>query len=302
MNDNEAGLVRLEHRLVSSNGIRLHVVDAGPSDGEPVLLLHGFPDFWWGWRRVFGSLAAAGRRVIVPDMRGNGRSEAPRGSASYALDILADDIFGLIDELGINRCCLVGHDWGGVVAWSVAARRPQSIAKLIAVAAPHPDTLLSGIRRDPVQLVRSLYIGLFQLPLLPEIALSMRRFALLRRALANSSVPGTFSATDLEHYCETWRGLGRIRAMLGSYRALSVPRAPVGRIAVPTQILWAGRDRFLGGALGRLALERCDDARLTVLRDATHWVPHEHSQDIVAAVLSEGGERRSPSSYGPGAR
>jgi pimeloyl-ACP methyl ester carboxylesterase len=288
----------LTHRFIRSNGTDLHVVDAGDRRGAPIILLHGFPDFWWGWRHVIGPLVDAGRRVIVPDMRGYGRSDAPQNVESYHLDILVGDVIGLADALDVQRFDLAGHDWGGIVAWSVAARRPDRVAKLVAVAAPHPDTVGRAIRLDPRQLGRSLYVGLFKLPRVPELILSARRFALLRHSLVSSSQPGTFSTSVLARYIQAWGGRGRLRAMLNYYRALRTCHAPIGRIGVPTVVIWGGRDRFLGQILGRLALGQCNDARLTVLGEVTHWVPQEDPNAIVVALLSPGGERRSPPTAG----
>ena len=175
----------------------LHVVEAGPPEGRPAILLHGFPEFWYGWRHQLGPLAAAGLRVVAPDQRGYNLSDKPQGLESYTLDRLAGDVVALADALGCDRVSLVGHDWGGLVAWWTAARHGERVERLAILNAPHPQAFGPYLRRHPTQLLRSAYIGFFQLPWLAEAALAAADFALLQRALTRSSRPGTFTADEL---------------------------------------------------------------------------------------------------------
>ena len=273
-----------DHRSVMANGARFHVVEFGSRDGPPVLLLHGFPDFWWGWRKVIPLLADAGHRVIAVDMRGFGESEATRKLECYSLDSLERDIVAIADALQIEGFVLVGHDWGGVVAWSVAARRPDRVRKLIAVAAPHPDAVRQAIRNDPKQLVRSLYIAFFQMPWLPEVLLRAGAFRVLRNSLIRSSRRGTFSGWELERYVDAWRGPHRLASMLNYYRALRLRRRAIGRVAVPTVVLWGGRDRFLGRGLARASIAMCDHGGLFEDTEATHWLPLERPEMVADSI------------------
>src|SRR5215217_5636671 len=215
----------------------LHVVEAGPPGGRPAILLHGFPEFWYGWRHQLGPLAAAGLRVVAPDQRGYNLSDKPQGLQSYTLDRLAGDVVALADALGCDRVSLVGHDWGGLVAWWTAARHGKRVERLAILNAPHPQAFGPYLRRHPTQLLRSAYIGFFQLPWLAEGALAAADFALLRRALTGSSRPGTFTAADLERYKRAWAEPGALTAMLAWYRALRLRRttpAEAARIRCPT--------------------------------------------------------------------
>jgi epoxide hydrolase 4 len=140
---------RLRHATFSTNGIRLHVVESGPEDGPPVILLHGFPEFWYGWRHQIGPLADAGFRVLAPDQRGYAASEKPEPVSAYALDTLANDVAGLIGSTGRPRAAVVGHDWGGIVAWWLAVRRPEQVERLAVLNAPtrSPSDATCGHRR-----------------------------------------------------------------------------------------------------------------------------------------------------------
>src|SRR4051794_24743665 len=156
----------LTHGFTAGAGPRLHYAGAG--DGPPVVLLHGFPDFYYGWRHQIGPLAAAGFRVIAPDQRGYGESDKPEPVSAYALDTLADDVAGLFESTGRDRVSLVGHDWGGIVAWWVAIRHPERVERLAVLNAPHPISFQRYLRSSPRQLLKSWYTFYFQIPWLPE--------------------------------------------------------------------------------------------------------------------------------------
>lgn len=278
---------RLREARVDLGRVALHVVEAGPQDGPPVILLHGFPELWWGWRHQIGALAGAGFRVIVPDGRGYGGSDKPGPVAAYRLGTLADDVVALADALRLGRFDLVGHDWGGIVAWAAAARHAGRVRRLAILNAPHPDTTWRVIRGDPAQLFRSWYVAFFQLPRLPEFLLSAGRFTLLTRALIRSSGPGTFSAEDLARYREAWAMPGALSGMLAWYRALiRHPPRPIGRVAAPTLILWGRRDAALGPRFATEGLALCDDGRVRWFDDATHWLQHEEPSGVSEALLA----------------
>ena len=137
-----------------SDGVTLHVIEAGPEDGPLVILLHGFPEFWWGWRYQIAPLVEAGFRVVVPDQRGYNLSDKPQGRRAYDLDILAKDVIGLADAVGRTSFSLVGHDWGGLVAWWTASRYPERVAKLAILNAPHPTIAGAYMRRHPSQMLQ----------------------------------------------------------------------------------------------------------------------------------------------------
>ena len=160
--------MNLEEQFIQTNGIRLHVVEAGPKSGPPVILLHGFPEFWYGWRKQIPVLAEAGFRVIVPDQRGYNLSDKPKGVRAYKLNQLTSDILGLIDALEYEKVNLVGHDWGAVVAWTLGIRNAERLHRLSIMNVPHPAVMKRFLQRDIEQLRRSWYAILFQLPWIPE--------------------------------------------------------------------------------------------------------------------------------------
>jgi epoxide hydrolase 4 len=266
--------------------VSLYVVEAGPADGPVVILLHGFPEFWWGWRHQIGALARAGFRVVVPDQRGYAGSEKPGAINDYRLPRLGQDVIDLANTLGLNRFSLVGHDWGGIVGWWVAGRHPDRLNRLAILNAPHPATTGRVLRADPVQLLRSWYIAFFQLPGLPERLLVARNFSLLARALQSSSRPGTFGQQDIARYREAWAAEGAPTGMLAWYRAL-IRHSPgkIGRIATPTALLWGTRDTALSVAFARESVALCDDGALMTF-NASHWVQHEEAERVNAALLA----------------
>jgi pimeloyl-ACP methyl ester carboxylesterase len=273
----------------TSGQIRLHVVEAGPEDGPLVVLLHGFPEFSYGWRKQIGPLAAAGFRVVAPDQRGYGLSDKPQGLDAYNLDLLAGDVVGLIDALGYNRAHLVGHDWGGNIAWWVGIKHAERLDRLALLNIPHPTVLRRTLRQSAAQKARSSYAAFFQLPGLPELLLRGRSHALLARSLVRSSRPGTFTPEELAVYRAAWARPGALTGMLNWYRA-AVRRPPARpasrRVTVPTLLIWGAGDRFLGREMAQPSIEMCDQGRLVFLEEATHWVQHEEP-DRVNRLLIE---------------
>lgn len=271
------GLAGVEALRLRTNGVELDAVAAGPAGGPLVVLLHGFPEFWYGWRRQIGPLAAAGLRVLVPDQRGYNRSSKPPGRRAYVLDTLAEDVLGLASALGRERFAVVGHDWGGVVAWHLAARNPQRIERAAVLNAPHPATLHSYMLAHPSQAARSWYVGFFQAPLLPEAVLGAGDFSGLRQSLDATARPGTFTAEDAARYRAAWRQPGALTAMLNWYRALPLAAgsARPGRVEVPVRVVWGDRDAYLDRGLAEAGLALCDHGEAFHLGSATHWVQHD---------------------------
>ncbi|MBX9791677.1 MAG: alpha/beta hydrolase [Pirellulales bacterium] len=278
----------LRESFVSTNGVSLHVVEAGPADGSPVILLHGFPEFWYGWRRQIDPLAAAGFRVVVPDQRGYNTSDKPRGVAAYNIDLLAADVIGLIDHLGVERAAVVGHDWGAAVIWWAAMRHPARIERAAVLNVPHPVVMRRELKRNFSQLRKSWYMFFFQLPRLPEWLLERKRCQPLVDSLAKTSRPGTFTPDELEHYRAAFLQPGAVTAMLNWYRAMirtQTAKIESVRIRVPMLMLWGARDRFIGRELAQPSLELCDEGRLEFFEQATHWVQHEEAAGINAQLL-----------------
>lgn len=273
----------MQHQQIATNGIRLHVVQDGPSDGPLVVLLHGFPEFWYGWRRQIPYLASAGYRVWAPDQRGYNLSDKPDRLAAYTLDELAGDVVGLIDAAGQAKAFVVGHDWGAAVAWWLAAKHPHRLAGMVVINVPHGKVMVTHLRRSLTQLRKSWYMFFFQIPWLPEQWARRQNWARSVQALAGSSRPGTFAPGDLDAYRQAWSQPGACTCMLNWYRAAMQkrPAPPAGpRIRVPTLMIWGAQDRFLGRELAQPSIDLCDDGRLVFVEEATHWVQHEEADRV----------------------
>lgn len=286
-------LDNLEHRLIKTNGVTLHTVLAGPEAGAPVLLLHGFPEFWYGWRHQIGFLAERGFRVIAPDQRGYNLSDKPRDVQAYRIGELARDAVGLADALGCDQINLVGHDWGAAVSWWVATLFPERLRRLVILNVPYPTLMAKAYRSGNLeQLLKSWYIYYFQIPWLPEMALSALNYQGLEQALRRSGRPDTFTAEDFARYKAAWSQPGALTAMLNWYRAAargglfaarpaSGERQPT-RIVTPTLILWGERDIALSKSLVQPSLDLCEDGRAVFFPHATHWVQHDEAEAVNA--------------------
>jgi pimeloyl-ACP methyl ester carboxylesterase len=202
------------HNYVTSQGPRFHVATAGPSDGRLILLPHGFPEHWYGWRHQIEPLADAGYCVWAPDQRGYNLSDKPRGIEPSALQHLANDATGLIKAAGRNRAIVVGHDWGGVVTWHLAATTPEVVERAIILNVPHPAVMMRHLRSNPRQLLRSWYAAFFQVPWLPDAWMRFNRGWPLMRTLRRTSRSGTFSDDDLASYHEAWSQPRAVTSML----------------------------------------------------------------------------------------
>jgi pimeloyl-ACP methyl ester carboxylesterase len=282
-------LAGASHRFLDADGVRLHGVELGR--GPLVLLLHGFPESWWTWRAQLPALADAGFRAVALDLRGYGASERPRGPAAYGMDALVGDVAHAIRALDADRAHLVGHDWGGVVAWEVAARRPELVARLAIVNAPHPAAFLRGLARGG-QALRSAYLLLFQLPALPERLFRLRRRALHRAALrAFRATPvadaelepflASAAADDLAGGFAYYRALARGLVVPGSSRA---PRG--GRVDAPTLVLWGERDPVLAPHLAEPPRDLVPDLRVVRLARASHDAHQDAAAEVNRALVA----------------
>ena len=278
-----------EHHEAVVNGVRLHYVEAG--SGPVVVLLHGFPEFWYGWRHQIAPLAAAGYRVIAPDMRGYNQSEKPPGVHAYAVETLVKDVVALIAHCGVTRATVVGHDWGGVVAWEVAMRRPDVVEKLIVLNAPHPAAFLRELR-TPTQLARSWYAFAFQVPVLPELLIALGDYRMLRAVFRRDPVrPNTFTEDDIQRYRDAFAIPGARTATINYYRA-AMRRNPrritaeaVRSVTAPTLLIWGIGDRYLSPALTERLGQWVPRLRVERIVGASHWVQHDAPEQVTALML-----------------
>ena len=267
------------HREGRVNGIRLHWVEQG--QGPLVVLLHGFPEFWYAWRHQIPALAAAGFRTVAPDLRGYNLSERPRGVKAYRIEALLGDLEGLIALLGAEqgdaRAHIVGHDWGGAFAWYAPLFLPERLLSLTLLNAPHPLAFRRELRSNPAQRKKSSYVFFFQLPWLPERRIRAGNYALLAKMLRRDPVTrGAFTDEDIRLYTEALARPGALTAAVNWYRAALRFPPRVGSRTWPeglkTLLVWGERDRYLGPGL----LEGLDrwvpDLTVERIPDASHWV------------------------------
>lgn len=288
----------METTFITVNGLRMHVVMDGPKDGEPIVFLHGFPDFWYGWHHQIPFFAAKGYRVIVPDQRGYNLSEKPKRVEEYRISVLATDVNALIEALGYETVHLVGHDWGGAVAWWVATMFPQRLKTLNILNVPYPTIMAKKLRGGSLpQLARSWYMFFFQIPWLPETLSGIGRFEGFADTIRRSANPGSFTDDDLKLYREAWAQPGAMTGMINWYRALlsnpgeaqaARPRNAVkGRfkIPTPTQILWGEKDLFLEKDLAVASLAVCEDGEVVYFPKSSHWIQHDEPDDVNRYIL-----------------
>ncbi|TFV64502.1 alpha/beta fold hydrolase [Geodermatophilus sp. DF01-2] len=265
------------------DGMVFDVRDGGPADGEPVVLLHGFPQDSAAWTAVAGELHEAGLRTLAPDQRGYSPSARPSGRSAYRLRELTADVLTLLDEAELGSAHVVGHDWGGIVGWALAAWHPERVRTLTALSVPHPAAMAKAFVSSD-QALRSYYMALFQVPVLPERLLLAVGGEPLRRMLLRSDLPPDVA----EHYVQRMREPGALSAAIAWYRALPLgARNPVGRVRVPTLHLWSTGDAFLGRTATEQTRQFVDAPyRLEVLEGVTHWIP-ELAPERVAELVTE---------------
>jgi pimeloyl-ACP methyl ester carboxylesterase len=266
------------------DGLTFDLVDAGSTGGEVIVLLHGFPETSASWERVVPGLVAAGHRVLAPDQRGYSPRARPRGRRAYVASELVADVLALADEAGAGRFHLVGHDWGGAVAWAVATEHPDRLQTLTVLSTPHPRAMLRSFARS-TQGFRSWYMGFFQVPGLPERVLLAREGRTFRRGLTDGGLP----AELVERYYEQLRQPGALTAALNWYRALPLQTGGLRRareVTVPTLYVWSTGDFALGRTAAELTARYVSGPyRFEVLEGVSHWIPEEAPDEVVRLVL-----------------
>jgi pimeloyl-ACP methyl ester carboxylesterase len=276
--------IPLAHRHVHVGEISLHCVEAG--EGPLVVLLHGFPEFWYSWRHQIPALVRAGFRVLAPDLRGYNDSSKPASIDAYRVAAIVQDIAGLLVQSGDVPCALVGHDWGGVAAWLVPMLHPQLVHRLIILNAPHPVPFARELKRSKEQKVRMLYQVAMQPPRIPEFLMRRFGFALLRSI---GSRMGSFDEHDVAEYVESWKKPGALTAMTNYYRALRRHRRelrPLIRpIAIPTLLIWGERDPVFTRATTENFHDYVPDLRVERIADAGHFVQSEAAERVNRAMI-----------------
>lgn len=272
---------------VRSNGLNFAVRTAGEGD-KLALFLHGFPERWFSWRHQMPLLAKLGYRVWAPDLRGYGESDRPGRTRDYAVDRLVDDIAGLMDASGSKDVTLIAHDWGGVLAWELAATGVRPLTRLVNMNIPHPAVMQRALRSMGPQLRRSWYIFLFQLPLVPEFWLARDGHEAIANAFRGMAVDKTrFPDELLDLYRASAAEPGAVKAMVSYYRAAL--RYPTRRphsllIDTKTLLIWGEEDTALGKELAEGTRAMVKDLTLEYIPRCSHWVQQEQPEKVNAIL------------------
>jgi pimeloyl-ACP methyl ester carboxylesterase len=277
---------------VEANGLRFHCVTAG--QGPLVVLLHGFPQFWYAWRRQIPALAMR-FKVVAPDLRGYGDSDKPSRVADYRTAELAADVARLVEAVGYDKAHVVGHDWGGGVAWTTALERPEVVDRLVVLNCPHPLVFARALRSNPRQLLRSWYMFFFQIPVVPELVFRLRPRAIIERTFRGMTLrKDAFDDEDLRQFREALEKPGALTGAINYYRAtfrnFSALRELERRrpkIASPTLVIWGENDVALGKEL-TVGMEPLFSGpfRLHRVPNCSHWV-NEEQPELVNRLLIE---------------
>lgn len=280
--------VPAEARYISVNGLQLHTVIAGPRDGKLVVLLHGFPENWYTWRKQIKPLVEAGYRVVVPDQRGYNLSDKPLGIHPYRTDALAADIRELVRTFEREQAIIVGHDWGGMVAWRLAMEYPDLVEKLIILNAAHPHAFRRELRENPAQQQKSWYMLAFQLPWLPETLIGQSPMSSVNLFFRRNAVnQDAFSSYDLHAMATMLSQPGALTAMLNWYRA-AFQRAgarPSTPVTAPTLIIWGEDDAALGKSLTYGLEAWVPNLKIHYIPNCGHWVQNEAPDEVNAQLL-----------------
>ena len=263
------------------DGLTFDVRDEGPRDGDPVVLLHGFPERGTSWREVAPRLHDAGLRTFAPDQRGYSPGARPPRRRDYRMPLLVADTVALVEEID-RPVHLVGHDWGAVVAWRLAVERPDLVRSLTAVSVPHPAAFLRAIGTS-TQVLRSWYVGLFQVPLAPELVAALPGSP-FEHALRHSGM----TDEDVERFRTEIVEYGALPGALGWYRAVPLgdPRPMTQRVSVPTTLVWSDGDVAVARQGAELSGQWVDAPyRFEVLEGVSHWIPTHAPEALAAAVL-----------------
>jgi epoxide hydrolase 4 len=278
-----------QHRFIETNNIRLHCVEQG--EGDLVILLHGFPEFWYSWRHQIPALSRH-FKVVVPDLRGYNDSDKP--DSGYDIDTLTADIEGLIHNLGYLKAHVVGHDWGGIIAWHFAQKFPNLLDRLAILNAPHPERMKQEFLSNFDQLRRSWYVLAFQVPGIPEWLIQRNLSSFVKNLLQGQAVrKGAFTTQDTEMYQAALEKPGALTAAIKYYRSLLSPQSWSSNwikqpklITSPTLVLWGEEDQFLSTKLTE-GIDRLITAplRLKLLPQCGHWIQQEAPQTVNRELL-----------------
>ncbi|MEO6862035.1 MAG: alpha/beta hydrolase [Microcoleus sp.] len=264
-----------KHESIATNNIKLHCVTQG--SGPLMLMLHGFPEFWYSWRHQIPEFASD-YKVVAVDLRGYNDSDKPEAKSAYVMAEFVQDVKGIIQGLGYKSCVLVAHDWGGAIAWNFAYAYPEMVDKLIVMNLPHPAKFAEGLRTRQ-QLLKSWYIFLFQLPFLPEFLIKLGDYRAIALAFEGMAVDkNTFTPSDIQAYKDAAAKPGALTATINYYRNIArgfLDRQNWGVLQVPTLMIWGENDSALGKELTYGTEDYVQDFQIQYIPNCSHWVQQE---------------------------
>ncbi|WP_088241094.1 alpha/beta fold hydrolase [Calothrix rhizosoleniae] len=282
-----------QHEYIHSNGVKLHYVTQG--EGPLMLMLHGFPEFWYSWRHQIPEFSPY-FKVVAVDLRGYNNSDKPQEKSAYVMDEFIKDVEGIITELGYEKCILVAHDWGGMIAWNFAHTHPQMVEKLIVLNIPHPTKLSQGLNTFR-QLLRSWYIFFFQLPLLPELYIKAADYKMVEKVFKGMAIDKTaFTSEDISIFKKAVAQPGALTAMLNYYRNIFKSKRSTKnwqKLDMPTLMIWGENDAALGKELTYGTQSYVNQLQIKYISNCSHWVQQEKPQ-LVNQYIREFLELPSP--------
>jgi pimeloyl-ACP methyl ester carboxylesterase len=284
----ESVLTRIRHERIQSAGVQLHVARAG--EGPAIILLHGFPENWRSWKHQIPALAAAGFSVLAPDLRGYNESDRPSERSAYHLRHLVGDVAASVRASGRARAHIVGHDWGGILAWTFAGVHPELLDKLVILNAPHLRLYVEKVRQPSRQTLRAWYLLFFRIPRLPERLLAARDFGAVRDMFRRMPSQPAFTDREIDEYVAALAKPAALTAALNWYRENLASREAVelaraARVSADTLVVWGEQDPALGVELLE-GLERvAPRVRVHRIPYASHWVQNEAPDDVNRAMI-----------------
>lgn len=280
----------LTFEYIDCAGLKLHAARAGAADRPPVVLLHGFPEFWYSWRHQIPALVDAGFSVVAPDLRGYNLSDKPKERDAYHLDRLVEDVAHIVRSTGHDRAHIVGHDWGGILSWAFAGRHADLLDRLAIMNAPHMEAYRRHARRPP-QLFMSWYVAFFCLPGISEFALSANKYAAIRSMFSQKTArKDAFSSQDIDKYVQAIAQPGALTAALNWYRCGMLAEggmkpARQARVSAPTLIIWGEQDPALHVSNLDALEEFAPNLRIHRIPQVSHWVQCEAAAEVNATLI-----------------
>lgn len=274
----------MKHKYAKINGVNIHYVESGK--GRLVILLHGFPEYWGAWKYQIKELSKY-YRVVAPDLRGYNLSEKPKGVKNYRMELLTRDVKELINNLGEKKAVIVGHDWGGIIAWHFGMNYENMVDKLIIMNCPHP-IYFKKVYRHPTQLLKSWYIFFFQIPLIPELLNTLfGKWALERMLNKEPITPGAFSKREITMYEKVFDERNSFSFALNYYRAWvrgMFKGYKISKINIPVLVLWGRKDAHVDEIFAKPPKNLVINCQ-TKFMNASHWIEHDKPKQVNDAII-----------------